>query len=386
MGDLRFDMRSTLLIWLLLGGVSAFSFPSEIINVPLRDGEMLTGRVALPELSDHVKELIVFVNSSGPHTYIDHRKAGNKEFNYFDVFAEEFTKRGIAFFSYNRRGVYLGNKPPYYDSIDAAKYKKYLPAIERDDLLDVIKTLKKDKRFKKSLVVLLGWSEGTVLATLIADQKKSGVDALFLAGYCNDRMLDIIKWQHSGEPTIRFHGQFFDKNEDDIITRLEYQSSEDRASRYRANALRNTPFEVFDVNKDTLLTKEDFAAMVKPRLDALLQAYEKQDDAWIWNNYFRISSAWIKAHDELEPNSSRMLRLNIPIFIFHGTHDASTPIAGVYDIESRFKDARKKNLSVYTFKNYDHDLNFAQWVVRGTESEGISKMMEVAAALMHKKE
>ena len=369
-------------LWCLFESTSCFSFPAEIVKITLGDGEVLTGRVALPEESSQIRQLIIYVNSSGPHTYLDQRKAGNKEFNYFDVFAEEFTKRGIAFFSYSRRGVYLGNKPPFYDSIDTEKYKKYMPEIEHDDLLEVIKYLKRDKRFRKSKVVLLGWSEGTVLATLVAAQKKSGVDALLLAGYCNDRMLDIIKWQHSGEPTVRFHGQFFDKNEDDTITRSEYQSSEDRASRYRANALRNTPFETFDVNKDTLLTKEDFALMAKPKLDALMQAYEKQDDAWIWNNYFRVTSAWIKAHDALEPNSSRMLRLDIPIFIFQGTHDANTSVAGVHDIDRRFKEAGKKNLSIHTFKYYDHDLNFAQWVVRGTESEGISKMLEVAVALM----
>lgn len=374
-------MRILLIIVLLALMAKTYAFNVEIVTVKLNDGEELIGRLVLPEKPGNILELIIFVQSSGPHTYLDHRKIGNKEFNYFDVLAEPFTKNGIAFFSYNRRGVYPGSKPPYYDSIDSEKFKKYLPLTESDDLAVVINQLKKDKRFKKSKIVLLGWSEGTVVATLVAEQKKAKVDALLLAGYCNDKMLEIVKWQHSGEPTFQFHAQFLDPDGDNRITKSEYNSTDERVARYRTNALKNTNFEFFDFTKDSVLTKEDFAILVKPRLDAILNACEKGDDEWIWKNYFRVTSAWLKEHDELEPNKERMLRLEMPIYIFQGTLDANTPVAGAIDIEERFKRAGKNNLTVYTFNKYDHDLNFAQWIMRDTKSDGIEKIIEVAELL-----
>lgn len=358
-----------------------YSFSFELVTVRLGDDEELVGRLVLPEQKIKISELLIFVQSSGPHTYLDRRKIGNKEFNYFDLFAEQATKNGIAFFSYNRRGVFLGNKPPTYDSIDTEKFRKYLPSIESDDLSRVINQLRKDKRLRQAKVVLLGWSEGTVLATLVADQRKAHVDALLLAGYCNDRMMDIVKWQHSGEPTFQYHAQFFDTNDDRAISKPEYESMEERAARYRANALQNTAFEFFDLNKDSVLTKEDFGLLVKPRLDALLNAYQKGNDEWIWKNYFRITTAWLKEHDELEPNNQRMLRLDMPIYIFQGTNDANTPVSGVLDIEEKFKTLGKTNLKVYIFQKHDHDLNFGQWVMRNQLSEGLSMIFRVTESL-----
>ena len=106
---------------------SCSAFGEEIIKVRLSDGETISGRLMLPSDNNRVPLVVVFVHGTGPNTYLNKRKISNNEFNYFDLFADEFNKRGIGFFSYNRRGVEIGDTPPYYDKIDSAKYAKYLP-------------------------------------------------------------------------------------------------------------------------------------------------------------------------------------------------------------------------------------------------------------------
>lgn len=374
-------MRSLIIVFLLLHVTTHLYSTSEIVRIALSDGEVVLGKLDVPTNNRGIEKLVIFVQSSGPHTYLDTRGKGDAKFNYFDLFANEFNKRGVAFFVYNRRGVTFGNKPPYYDSIDMQQYRKYLPSIEAADVAAVINQLRKDKRFKRSKIVLFGWSEGTIIAAMTADQKKAKVDALFLAGYCNETMTDIMKWQHSGEPQILALGDYFDADQNRVITRLEYETNQEPAASYRINALKNRSFEQLDVNKDSLFTREDFRVSLDPKLKAIFDAVDRKDDEWIWNNYFKVTTAWITEHDKLEPNKERLLRLNIPIYIFQGAIDGNTPVEGVYDIDMKYKARGKTNLTAFIFKRHSHDLNYIDWITRKSISEGIAKIFEVATTL-----
>lgn len=134
-----------LLLLSLISLCSINLYSSELIQITLSDGEIVTGKLDLPTNERSIRELVIFVQSSGPHTYLDKRGRGEGIFNYFDLFVHEFNKKGVGFFVYNRRGVTLGDKPPYYDSIDMEKYKKYLPNIEAEDIAVVINQLKRTK-------------------------------------------------------------------------------------------------------------------------------------------------------------------------------------------------------------------------------------------------
>lgn len=369
-----------LILCCLFTGMTISAYSSELVQVRLSDGEVVTGKLDLPIEARSIKELVIFVQSSGPHTYLD-KRSGVGAFNYFDLFVNEFNKRGVGFFVYNRRGVTLGNQPPYYDSINMEKYKKYLPEVEAKDVIAVVNQLKRDKRLRKTKIILLGWSEGTIIAAMAADQNKAQIDALFLAGYCNETMTDIMKWQHSGEPQILALGDYFDKDDNKVITRSEYETADEPMASYRKNALKDRSFDQLDTNKDSLFNKDDFKVSLQPKLKSILDAVARKDDEWIWKNYFRVTTDWINEHDRLEPNKVRMLRLNIPIYIFQGELDGNTPIEGAYDVEQRFKASGKSNLTVFKFKRHSHDLNYLDWITKKTVSEGINKIFEVAATL-----
>ena len=374
-----------ILIFILLFISKPILYASEILKIELCDGDTLTGKLDMPS-NGKVEQLIIYIPGTGPNTYLNHRKIGTFEFNYFDLFIYEFNKRGIAFFAYNRRGVEISDNPPYFDKVDTEKYKKYLPGIETKDIGTIINYLKADIRFKASKIVIFGASEGTMLATMVADNMSYKVDALFLMGYVNDNLSDIIKLQYSnaGANTMLVYKKYLDyldSNKDGMITKQEYEADLEYSQDIRVKVFNNALYTELDINGDNTISSADFQIINDAHYKKLLDAIDKGNDDWIWNNYVRITSAWIKEYFELEPNKSRMLRLEMPIYIFHGDRDASVPVAGVYDIKERFAQNGKTNLTTFIFTDHDHDLNFMDWPSNGTISEGLQKIFDVSNEL-----
>lgn len=346
---------------------------SEIIQIKLFDGEIVEGKLDLPANTKQIKELVIYVHGTGPNTYLNKRKFGNSTFNFFDYFSEEFNKRGIAFFVANKRGVEMSDQPPTFEKVDRAKFKKATPTVLAQDIASSIKILRQDKRLKKAKIILFGWSEGTIIAPMVAE-KKNKVDALFLAGYVHENMSDVIKWQFSGVATIRAVNKILDKNADGTINKAEFEAETESAKAMRAGR----SFEQFDVNQDKLIDAKDFEQMAAPKYKMVLEKTAAKDDDWIWQNYFHISTDWLIEHAKLEANKTRMLRLKMPIYIFHGEDDANCDVNWVYDLKERFAKAKKKNLQTFVFKNHDHNLNFATWLQTKTIPDGIKKIFETA--------
>jgi pimeloyl-ACP methyl ester carboxylesterase len=354
---------------------------SEIIKVPLSDGETMVGKLEMPASAAKVREIVIYVHGTGPSTYDKRRKSGSKDFNYFDLFAEGFTRRGAAFFTYSKRGVEDGDTPPMYEKVDREKYKKVLPSVEVKDIGALIAYLRRDKRLKNARFVLLGWSEGSIIASLAADDPKNRVGALFLAGYANENLFDVIKWQNTGGSSMVNIRPFFDTDKNNSIIRAEYESDAKPTASFRARAFGGAKFEQLDVNKDEAIDIEDFRLLNMDRYKAILDAAERGDDDWIWNNYFHVTTAWLKEHFALEANKTRLLRHKVPIYIFQGENDANCPVEGVYDLRARFDKAGKKNLHEFVFKGHNHDLNYQDWIAKGEISEGIKKIFETAETL-----
>ncbi len=361
---------------------SLLVFGSEIRIVPLNDGENIVGRLSLPSTNDKVPLIVVFVPGTGPNTYLNKRKISKAEFNYYDLFETEFNKRGIGFFTYNRRGVEIGENPPYYDKIDSTKYAKYTPKREVLDIESILADLRKVDRLKNARIALLGASEGTIIAAMVAERRVEEVDGLLLFGYANDNMQDIIKWQLSGAASMINLRKYFDRNNDKVFSRAEYESTDSIATLGRVRVLKNTAFDSLNIVKDSIIDYRDFAPLTKPFYDQLMKMIAQSNDAWIWKNYFRITSLWLKEHFELEANKTRLLNIDIPIFIFQGAEDANAPVEGVYDVQSRFKQANKTNLKCFVFEGHNHDLNYLDWPFKQQISEGLNALFNTSELLI----
>lgn len=372
-------MKFIPIFFVLLLAISATA--AEIVKVPLFDGATLMGKLRLPPGDAKVGEIVLYIHGTGPGTYDNHRKFGALELNYFDYFAEEFNRRGVGFFSYTKRGVEIGTDAPMYDKVDREKFRMTIPSIEVKDIASMIAYLRKTPRLKKAKVILLGWSEGTVLASMAAEDKRNKVYALFLNGYLNENMAEAIKWQQTGGSAMVNLRPVFDKDKNGSISRAEWDSEDKAVAAFRTGRMRGTKFEQLDVTKDDAITADDFAIIQKGTYQAVLDAYERGDEDWIWKNYFRVSIPWLKEHFALEANKDRLLRLKMPIYIFHGESDANCPVEGVYDLRKRFDKAKKKNLHENVFAGHNHDLNFVDWVLKKEMPAAIVKMFETAEAL-----
>lgn len=374
-------MKKKIVILIIVAIFSNNIFGQEIISIKLSDGDSIIGRLELPRDKENIPLLVIFVHGTGPNTYLNKRKTRNLEFNYFDLFADEFNKRNIGFFSYNRRGVEVGDTPPYYDRIDSAKYSKYLPLTEAKDVESIIFKLRSDSRFSNSKIALLGCSEGTIIASMVADRKIEKVDALLLFGYVNDNLFDVIKWQYSGKSSMINLRKYFDINKDNIIDKSEYYSTEKGATIGRTRILQNADFTSMDVVKDSVIDYKDFEVTLADYYKNLTTMIDTDNDKWIWNNYFRITTRWLKEHFLLEANKTRLLRIDIPIHIFHGIDDANVSIEGVYDIQDRFKQVDKDNLHCYFFEGHNHDLNYMHWQYEEKISEGLDSIFNISELL-----
>lgn len=351
-------------------------FASEIIKVESFDGVELIGKLDLPEDSDNVKAVVIFVPGTGPCTYDNHRKFAEYEFNYFDLFAQEFTGRGVGFFRYSTRGTEMADIPPYFEKVDIDLYSKHLPSNHVRDVESIVKHLKGIEGLEDAKVILLGWSEGTIISPMVVERNQVEVDALFLAGYVHRNMYEIIKWQLTGGSSMVFYRKYFDTDQDGAISKEELEEDPNNIAQ---SVLQGMNFSQLDPNQDEMLTAEDFAILLAGRYQQVLNAFEEENDEWIWNNYFRITSAWYQEHLELKPNKERLLDLDLPIYIFHGVDDQNTPVEDAIEIKHMFEELNKDNLTAYIFENHDHDLNYMDWIYNRSISEGLNEIFSAAS-------
>lgn len=349
-----------------------------VLEIPSFDDYVLKGRLSVPEEGE-IDKLIIYVNGSGPNSYLNKRQVGNLTFNYFDLFANEFTKDNTAFFSYNTRGVDIGTEAPTFDSIDEKEYKNYLPSVQIKDIKAMINYLKSLNNLKNSKIYLLGWSEGTNIAPLVASEKDIQVDGLLLAGYYNNGLEDILKWQLSGGSSMVFYLQYFDLDCKGYVTKEDYEKDPNGLVN---TTLNGTKFEEIDLNKNERIDEADFNIMLEDRRKQIFEAIKNDDDAWLKENYaVRLTSAWFKEHFNLKPNNEILPSLDIPIYIFQGVQDANTPVSDTYEIKKTFEELGKTNLHTYIFENHDHDLNYIIYPFYNEIPEGIKKIFSVSKEL-----
>jgi hypothetical protein len=190
----------------------------------------------------------------------------------------------VALFSYNRRGCETGDTPPLFIKVDSAKYAKYTPFKEAEDVETMISFLRKDQRFAECKIFLYGLSEGTIIASLVADH----VDALLLHGYAHENMYDIIRWQDEGHGIMRIANSIFDKNGDKGISREEYEAEEELI-RSKTYLFHDLSFDSLDVVKNGFIDIDDIAKMRMPFHEELMKRVTNNDWFWIRSNYFNIT-------------------------------------------------------------------------------------------------
>jgi len=343
---------------------------NELLQILAEDGYILDTMLSIP--NENHKKLVLFVNGSGPHTYNTKRQnVDGSIFNYFDLFAKEFTDRGIAFCRFSTRGVTDGDVPPNYSNINDTEYASYLPHNLTCDLDVIIKYLRSNGYHDKS-IYLLGWSEGTIIAPLAVLNFSINIEGLLLCGYCNENLYDTLLWQLSGNSELLQYRRLFDYDKKGYISKIDF---EEERNKVKPTDFPNITFEQLDIDGDGKITELDFVLKTKKHLDEMMNAIDSNDDEWLKSNRgVQLNSAWFKEHFSLEPNRKILPKLNMPIHIFSGEYDAMTPIFFTKDIGKQFDKLGKTNLTTHIFENHDHDLNYLLYIIKGKLSEGLQSI------------
>ncbi|MDR0419606.1 MAG: lysophospholipase [Prevotellaceae bacterium] len=367
--------RALICLSVLLTSINAFAFTSEIKTIRLNDGEEIATRLCLPD--NEIGTIVFCISGTGPSTYLTKRHG----FNFYDELANGFCEQGLAFFTYNRRGCQDGELPPFFVDVDSAKYAKYSPLQETKDVECMINFIVKDKRFHNCKIILYGLSEGTIIASLVAERSNVKINAILLHGYAHENIFDIIQWQDEGNGIMIVINSIFDKNDDKAIDKEEYENDDEKILPYRSFLFQNMPFDSLDMVKNNLIDIQDIKKMRMPFHNELMRRVSDNDWMWIRSNYVNITPHWFKKHFELEPNKTRLLRVNIPIHVFHGTEDANVPVESAYDLQERFNVCNKPNLTIHIFEKHNHDLNFQDRLIKKEWSEGLKKIFATAKGI-----
>lgn len=350
---------------------------TKTMSIISRDGHRLIGKLDLPAQTP-VWRLVVFVNGSGPNTCDNKRDKGDGScFNFYDLLAKELTDRGIGFFRYSTRGCTEGDQPPFYCAINWEEYGTYNPGTCVADLEDWITYLHQDPRCREAENLLLGWSEGTMIAPMAALRGNVPLAGLLLAGYANGTMEDVLDWQQQGNGELIFYRKYFDRDGDGIITREEFEADPNGIG-----AALGASFEELDLNSDGVLTLEDFALRnAQSRLD-VFRAIETWDDVWLRENYpVPLTAGWFHEHRKLIPNREKLPMLHLPIHIFQGGMDANTRVEDTYEIQDTFASLGKDNLTVHLYPDAGHSLDYEKWLYGEGLPQGLRDLFGVCETL-----
>jgi pimeloyl-ACP methyl ester carboxylesterase len=244
----------------------------------------------LPEGDGNVLKLVISVDGAGPTTYIT--VADNYKFP-----VKLLTDKGIAHFSFSKRGVEVTNEPPFY-VINHEEYKTYFPLNSVEDIRNVIETLKSIKRLSTSRILLNGWSEGATITPLFASKYPDMVDALFLCGYSNINLIDLQTRQCA------------------------------------------------KIDGGGAMLYDCFIAI------------ERKDNDWLINK-MGATAEWFKGSYNLISNKELLPTLDLPVYIYHGASDGICDVQGVYDIKDKFIESGKANLTVNIFDKHGHGLEMS---------------------------
>ena len=343
--------------------------PAEVVDSVIRftaaDGTPLEAKLSFPAGAKDPVPVVFLLHGAGPRNYdhaLRYRESNGqiRTYRYYDFHASELAKRGLAFFRMSKRGVTADSlgRP----QVDRAAFSKATPSILLDDYARAIDVLRGRKEVDASRIVLAGSSEGTRLAPQLALRSPSGIAGLVLMSYQSVNHRETVVWQNTVGPWRNIQ-KLVPSAADGRLTRVEY----DAAVAREATLARRLPFAPLDTNGDSTITQEELAGLNRQRLDAILAAVEQRNDDLIWQAVLNLSSAYLLEDWSGEPTSTMLLKLSVPLAIFHGELDGSTSVEGVRETESAFRATGKTNLTVRVYPEHDHDLN---WTIESARAGG----------------
>jgi pimeloyl-ACP methyl ester carboxylesterase len=142
----------------------------------------LAGTLALPKGKAKAETVVILIAGSGPHDR-DESILGHKPFK---VWTDHLMRQNssLAVFRYDKRGV----------GQSTGSYAKATTADFADDVEAIVAGLRKHPRLKAKRFVLIGHSEGGMVAPMVASRNKAISGIVLLAGP-GEPIAQLMRWQ-----------------------------------------------------------------------------------------------------------------------------------------------------------------------------------------------
>jgi hypothetical protein len=291
----------------------------------------LKGKLAIPDNYSPITPVVVLIHGSGPND-MDESLPGSitatgKPAAIFKDISDSLVKSGFAVFRYNKRGVLGWNAQEQKPIVDENVYA----ANTVDDLVrDAVTAtlyLRSEPRFSKRPVILLGHSEGTMLAPLAA--RSLDVNGLVLLS-AMARRLDVILYYQNVTRQLEWCSSVLDKNSDGFIL-PEEAALEPRLS---------LDFTLMDTDKDGRISTAELTTVLERFHQKTIEKLN--------------SDPWFQSHLKAEPNYQVLPEFSGPILIVQGEEDRQTPMQEVKLLDAALREGGHSDYTIKTFPGLGH--------------------------------
>lgn len=351
-----------------------------IVRLVATDGTPLEGKLSLPRGRRGPVPVVMMLHGAGPRTFdhaLRYRDAAGqvRTMRYYDHHAWLLAERGIAFFRISKRGVSADStgRP----SVDRAVFSTATPSVLLDDYRRALEGLRREPGVDSTRIILMGSSEGTRLAPRLVQASPSGIRGLVLMSYAADNSQQTVVWQNTTGPWRNVRA-LIPAADDDTLTRAEHEAAVQRSPRLA----QQLPFASIDPDGNGVATASDLAALVRPRLDAILAAVRDGGDDLLWQAVVNLTSAYLREDWDGPPTAELLLRVPVPVAILHGRLDGATRVDGVAETVEAFRRAGRRDLTVRLYDRLDHDMGWTTEAAAAGGPEAFRDAFDLAAKLL----
>jgi pimeloyl-ACP methyl ester carboxylesterase len=247
-----------------------------------------------------------------------------------DLYRHHLAPMGVGFFSYEGRGMRTDPTQPRGEAIDWAVYNTSTLDNKVRDVISAVRVLQQQPGVDTSKILLRGVSEGTQLAADAAARIPNEIAGLALSGVVSTTLKDMLTFM-ALEGTFMQHRDHWDDDRDGRITPAEFEAD---SKGVRRKSMPGVAFSVLDPDKDGAYTVAD-----RPLLARELVTGIQASNMAIVNGFLKATAAvtipqgWAEDQFAYPPMWQFLSKLEMPVGLFQGDADASTPIAGVKALE-----------------------------------------------------
>ena len=345
--------------------VPATDYTMTDIAFESHDGYRMFGRLALPSPGPP-RAIVISVQTAEGATVDMKRSLGKgKTFNYYDIYRTKLAEMSVGHFSYEGRGIRMGDELPRYESIDRKVFNTSTLDNKVRDIHSAISAVRQHDGLAETSIFLMGASEGTLLAAEAASRAPEEVSALVLYGVLATNLRETFRYIMSDGDFLKYKASM-DADGDEVISKEEWEK-----------VVTTTPYEQADRNGDGIFSVDDIKVLTKKYLDAIDNDDFAVLQAWSTSNAaVAVPDNWFQDHFEHEDNWAFLSKLDIPVGCFHGDMDAMTPIRAVKDLEAKARAAGLDKMEFHYFDGYDHTLKVARYFVNGKVPRGHRAIFE----------